>query len=74
MFEAEFIKDPEGTRTCGTCSVNKSVDAFYSDGKDSDGNRRYRRDCKECYRVTRLKSRKKSKRKIPTVAPKRRRK
>lgn len=41
-------------RVCGTCGELKPVTDFYRDGKDKDGNPRYRRDCKECYKVTRM--------------------
>lgn len=44
-------------RMCSSCEETKSVDEFYKDGKDPDGNAKYRRDCKECYRVSRLMSR-----------------
>lgn len=47
----------EGTRTCGLCDKAKPYSEFYSDGTDNYGKKRYRRDCKECYRVTRLKAR-----------------
>ena len=50
MFE-ESVK--EGYRRCGTCMEEKPLDQFYKDGKDKDGNTRYRRDCKECYRKSR---------------------
>lgn len=45
------------TRECGTCGKVKDVSQFYKDGKDYEGKVRYRRDCKECYRVTRLSNR-----------------
>lgn len=41
-------------RVCGTCGELKPVTDFYRDGKDKDGNPRYRRDCKECYKITRM--------------------
>lgn len=44
----------DGTRQCGTCGEVKPVSEFYKDGRDSKGNIRYRRDCKECYKMTRL--------------------
>lgn len=62
MFEPDDIPlDKPGFRTCSNCQQEKPVDEFYKDGKDSQGNPKYRRDCKECYRVTRLKSRRKPK-------------
>jgi hypothetical protein len=58
LFEHNMIpKDEDGHRTCGTCLERKSVEHFYKDGKDADGNNKYRRDCKQCYRITRLRSR-----------------
>lgn len=52
-------KDTSTHRVCGTCGVLKSVDTFYKDGTDSDGNVKYRRDCKDCYKVKRIKEKKK---------------
>lgn len=47
-------KDTETHRVCGTCGELKPVEAFYRDGKDSQGKPRYRRDCKECYKKARV--------------------
>jgi len=47
-------KDTDTHRVCGTCGELKSVDCFYKDGKDHNGKTRYRRDCKDCYKQTRL--------------------
>ena len=47
-------QDSDTHRVCGTCGERKPVEAFYQDGKDSHGNPRYRRDCKDCYKVTRM--------------------
>lgn len=47
-------KDTETHRVCGTCNELKPVEDFYKDGKDNHGNIKYRRDCKECYKVTRI--------------------
>lgn len=47
-------KDTETHRVCGTCGELKPVEDFYKDGKDNHGNIKYRRDCKECYKVTRV--------------------
>lgn len=47
-------QDSDTHRVCGTCGERKPVEAFYKDGKDSHGNPRYRRDCKDCYKVTRM--------------------
>lgn len=55
--ENPLPKDVDGTRVCGCCGEAKPVEEFYRDGKDKDGNPKYRRDCKMCYRVTRLSSR-----------------
>jgi hypothetical protein len=48
-------KDTSTHRVCGTCGKLKGVDEFYRDGKDSENNPRYRRDCKDCYKDTRIK-------------------
>lgn len=52
MFVA--TNDTATHRVCGTCGQLKPVEEFYKDGKDREGNPRYRRDCKECYKITRL--------------------
>lgn len=58
MFENQTIEPDNDThRTCGNCMTRKPVEEFYKDGTDKEGKPRYRRDCKECYRVTRLTSR-----------------
>lgn len=56
-IEELFIasKDTDTERVCGTCGQLKSVDAFYKDGKDPKGRIKYRRDCKDCYKKTRIK-------------------
>lgn len=55
MFEPTLIPaDKDGYRTCGTCLNALPVVQFYKDGKDKDGNYKYRRDCKNCYRISRL--------------------
>lgn len=51
MFVAS--KDTDTHRVCGTCNELKPLAYFYKDGKDSQGNARYRRDCKDCYKKTR---------------------
>lgn len=48
--------DTETHRVCGTCGVLKPLSDFYKDGKDKNGNIKYRRDCKECYKLTRIKN------------------
>lgn len=55
MFEES--RENKGERVCSSCEESKPVSEFYKDGTNSEGEPRYRRDCKECYRVTRLKSR-----------------
>jgi hypothetical protein len=47
-------KDTATHHICGTCHELKPVSAFYKDGTDSEGNVRYRRDCKECYKNARI--------------------
>ena len=55
-FKSEYIgdKDTDTHRICGTCGELKPVEAFYKDGKDRDGKIRYRRDCRDCYKKTRM--------------------
>ncbi|MNH03674.1 hypothetical protein D3C79_629430 [compost metagenome] len=65
--------DKDGERTCGTCLERKSTKHFYRDGKDNDGCDKYRRDCKDCYRINRLHSRRAKRLPEPEVKPKRRR-
>jgi hypothetical protein len=58
MFvEPTIAPDTETTRTCSICLKPLEYSQFYSDGKDQNGAKRYRRDCKECYRVARLRTR-----------------
>lgn len=52
MFVA--TNDTSTHRMCGTCNKIKPVEDFYKDGKDHLGRPRYRRDCKDCYKVTRM--------------------
>ena len=56
LFEAKYIgdQDTDTHRVCGTCGELKPVSAFYKDGKDREGKPRYRRDCRECYKKTRI--------------------
>lgn len=56
LFEPAFIgdHDTETHHMCGTCGKLKPVSEFYRDGKTRDGKVKYRRDCKECYKHTRL--------------------
>ena len=46
--------DTETHRVCGACGQLLPVSEFYKDGKDSNGKIRYRRDCKGCYKKTRV--------------------
>ena len=52
MFVA--TKDTDTHRFCGTCGKLKPVEDFYKDGKDKNGKPKYRRDCKDCYKATRI--------------------
>ena len=52
LFVSE--RDTATERVCGTCGELKPVECFYRDGKDRNGKIRYRRDCKECYKQTRM--------------------
>lgn len=56
VFGTDFISnhDTDTHRVCGTCGKLLPVSDFYKDGKDSQGKVRYRRDCKSCYKLTRL--------------------
>lgn len=46
--------DTDTHRVCGTCGKLKPVEEFYKDGKDRHGRVRYRRDCRDCYKKTRI--------------------
>ena len=56
LFAAGYIgeHDTDTHRICGTCGKLKPVDAFYKDGRYSNGKTRYRRDCRECYKKQRM--------------------
>ena len=47
-------RDTDTHRVCGSCNELLPLKDFYKDGKDNAGNTRYRRDCKQCYKVTRI--------------------
>lgn len=38
---------------CTVCHEKKPVDQYPKNGKDKEGNTRYRKDCKVCYSITR---------------------
>jgi hypothetical protein len=55
LFEDNFVEpDSDTERTCGTCGKHKPFSEFYKDGFDRHGKPKFRRDCKECYRIQRL--------------------
>lgn len=56
LFVTEYVseQDTDTHRVCGTCGQLKPVSDFYKDGHDSHGKIRYRRDCKDCYKKTRI--------------------
>lgn len=56
LLESMFIaaQDTDTHRVCGCCGQLKPVEEFYRDGKYADGRVRYRRDCKDCYKKSRL--------------------
>ena len=68
VFGTEYIgnRDTDTHRVCSACGELKPVEEFYKDGKDSHGNVRYRRDCKECYKQLRIMEAKRKERKTCT--------
>lgn len=56
IFATKFVgdKDTDTHRVCGICGLLKPVEEFYKDGKDKNGKPKYRRDCRECYKKTRI--------------------
>ena len=56
LFEPKYLgdQDTDTHRVCGTCGELKPVSEFYKDGRDSKGNVKYRRDCRDCYKQTRV--------------------
>lgn len=66
MMEDAFVDNSEKSeRLCSVCNELKPLTDFYKDGTASDGSVRYRRDCKLCYRATRIKTRRSMKATIP---------
>ena len=61
------VLDTENTRTCGTCGNQLDVSKFYKDGTDRDGKVKYRRDCKDCFRKTRLTERRNKRKPVPVM-------
>lgn len=53
-----FVVDTEHGRTCSVCGNVKPVTEFYKDGKNANGDTRYRRDCKNCYNIARMREKK----------------
>lgn len=47
------------TQQCTVCGDEKPISEFPKNGKDKDGNTRYRPDCKVCYNIKRKISKKK---------------
>lgn len=56
IFGIDYVgaRDTDTHRVCGSCGELKPVEAFYKDGKYSNGKTRYRRDCRECYKRQRI--------------------
>lgn len=53
VIDTNFPMDTNTHRVCGECGELKPFSAFYKDGNNPDGSERYRRDCKECYKLKR---------------------
>lgn len=51
-----FNSAKPGYRVCSVCLKEKPLSAFYSDGTNKAGEKKYRRNCKECYKVSREKA------------------
>lgn len=58
FVEPTIPADTDTHRTCSICLEQKPFTEFYKDGTNSSGDAKYRRDCKDCYRITRLRTRK----------------
>jgi hypothetical protein len=56
MLHELFIsaKDTNELRTCSTCNQLLPHSKFYKDGTDPEGNTKFRRDCKDCYKTKRM--------------------
>ena len=60
-------------KTCTVCGNQLELASFYKDGKNSKGEIKYRGECKDCYRITRLQSRRmKRNEKMQTVSKRKR--
>ena len=51
-----FLSDSDTAthRICGMCGEKKPLSHFYKHGKARIGRMKYRRECKECYKKTRM--------------------
>lgn len=56
LFEPKYISEGDTTthHICGACGQLKPLSDFYKDGTTRSGQTKYRRDCKECYKQTRV--------------------
>lgn len=56
IFGIDYVgaRDTDTHRVCGNCGELKPVEAFYKDGRYSNGKIHYRRDCRECYKRQRI--------------------
>ena len=70
----DLQNETSSTRLCGTCGFPLDLSMFYRDGKDRDGNTKYRRDCKDCYKKIRMAEKRNKVKATFTARPKQRRK
>lgn len=56
LFVPSYISDGDTDthHVCSCCGELKPLSDFYKDGRTSDGKVKYRRDCIECYKKTRI--------------------
>ena len=47
-------RDTDTHRICSSCKDLKPLNEFYKDGTTPNGDIKYRRDCKVCYKQTRI--------------------